>query len=104
MVASVARKPQSYGPHVPPAWEIPDAGAIQALARGDASSDQQRRAIEFIVNSLCGTYDLSYRPESERATCFAEGRRFVGTQIVKLTKINLSKMRQAHGGQPDEHQ
>ena len=79
-------------PWVPPAWEKADAGALQALARGDANGHQQRRALDYIVKTLAGTYDLSYRPDSERDTAFAEGRRFVGLQIVKLLNLNLEKL------------
>lgn len=66
------------------------AAAIQAVARGDASEHQQRIFTEYLVNDLCGTYDLSFRPDSTRDSDFAEGRRFVGLQLVKLMKINLS--------------
>lgn len=79
-------------PWVPPAWEKPDAAAFQALARGDCSPDQQRRALKFLIENLCGTYDLSFRPD-DRATVFAEGRRFVGLQVVKLLNINLEKFK-----------
>src|SRR6185437_11911050 len=77
-------------PWKPAAWENADAGAIQALMRGDAAAHQQQRAIKFIVEQVCGTYDLSYRSASDRDTCFAEGKRSVGLQIVKLTHVNLS--------------
>lgn len=79
----------------PPAWDIADGGALQALARGDADEHAQRRALKFIVEELAGTYEVSYRPglEGERDTAFAEGRRYVGLQIVKLLKINLSQLR-----------
>lgn len=87
------KKPAS-APYIPPVWEPADISAIQALQRGDASPDQQRRALDYIIN-LAGTYDLSYRPESDRDTTFAEGKRFVGLQIVKALKINLAALRQA---------
>lgn len=77
-------------PWKPANWEVADAGAIQALMRGDAAEHQQRRAIKFIVETLCGTYDLSFRSASERDTCFAEGKRFVGLSLVKLSKLNLA--------------
>ena len=41
---------------------------------------------------------MSYRPDSERDTAFAEGKRHVGTQIVKFLKINLSKLRSNEDG------
>ena len=87
------KKPDA-SPWKPPAWEPPDVSAIQALNRGDATPDQQKRALDFIVR-LAGTYDLSYRPDSDRDTAFAEGKRFVGLQIVKFLHLNLSAIRQA---------
>lgn len=80
-------------PWKPSAWEIPDAGAMQALSRGDASPDQQKRALQYIIESLCGTYDMSYRSGKPDDTAFAEGKRAVGLQIVKLIKVNLGAIR-----------
>lgn len=82
-------------PYVPPDWEPADVSAIQALVRGDATPDQQRRAVDYIINDIADTYGLSYRPESDRDTAFAEGKRFVGLQIVKATKLNLASLREA---------
>lgn len=82
-------------PWKPVEWEPADVGAIQALARGDATPDQQKIALDYIINNLAGTYDLSYRPGSDRDTAFAEGKRFVGLQIVTKLKINLAAIRQA---------
>jgi hypothetical protein len=76
----------------PPLWETADAGALQALARGEALPHQQQRALDFIIKSLAGTYDMSYRPESDRDTSFAEGRRFVGLQVVKLLNLKLENL------------
>ena len=80
-----------WEPWKPSAWNLPDAAAIQALQRGDATADQQQRALKFIVNTLAGTYDGSFRPgpDGERVTAFAEGRRHVGLQIVKLANLAL---------------
>lgn len=73
------------------AWEIEDAGALQALSRGEALPHQQKRALEFIIHSLCGTYDMHYH-DNERSTTFALGRAFPGQQIVMLLKRNLSAL------------
>lgn len=85
-------------PWKPPHYADEDAGAIQALLRGEAMPHQQQRALAYIIETLCGTYDMSYRPSGDRDTCFAEGKRFVGNQLVKLSKLNLSKM----AGRPSE--
>ena len=79
---------------------MPDAAAIQALYRGDATEDQQRRAFEWIVEKAAMAGDMSYRPgglEGDRDTAFAEGRRFVGNQIRKLNILNLAAFRDDNG-------
>jgi hypothetical protein len=86
---------EEHSPWLPPKYELADIGAIQALARGDAPPDAQKRALRWIIESASGTYEPSYRPgpEGERDTAFAEGRRHVGLNIVKLLKLNLQAMR-----------
>lgn len=96
----MAKQLPSSAPYKPAEWQDADIAAIQALAAGTASPDQQKRALVYIVNVLCATYDMSYRPDSDRDTAFAEGKRFVGNQIVKLTKIDLQRIKQAKAKQP----
>jgi len=81
-------------PWKPSTWEIPDASAFQALHRGDATADQQQRALRYLIETLCGTYDLAYRPASSRDTDFALGKAYVGQQIVKLLHINVHAIKQ----------
>lgn len=83
-------------PWMPVEYDIADAAAIQAIVRGDATADQQKRAIDWIINRACGTYDQTFFPggaEGARNTDFAEGRRFAGNSIVKMTKLNLGALR-----------
>lgn len=87
-------KPSSR-PWQPPQCDKADISAVKALASGTASSEQQVRAIKWIVENACMYYDLSFCPGSEdgrRDTDFAEGRRFVGAEIVKMTKLDLAKL------------
>lgn len=84
--------PGALKPWHPYLVEPADASAVQAMARGEASPDQQRRVLELVINKLTGNYDLSYRPDSERDTCFAEGKRFVGLQLVKLANISVTEL------------
>lgn len=86
------KKPVKRESWHPPDYNKSDVFAVKALAAGNASDHQQKQALRWIVNQACGTYDLSFRPESERATCLAEGRRFVGLQIVKLLNLTGSAM------------
>lgn len=80
-------------PWKPVEWTPEDAYAVQAVMYGRASEDQQKRAMAFIVNQICGTYDLSYRPTSDRDTAFAEGKRMVGLQLVKFAQLNIAQLR-----------
>ena len=75
--------------------DVAGAAAIQAVAEGRADEAQQQRAITTIVEKLCQTYDLSYSPDSERDSAFAEGKRFVGLQIAKLIRLNYSTIARA---------
>ena len=78
----------------PPHFEDSDAAAIQAIAKGQASADQQKRALTWIIEKAAGTYDMSFRPGPDsRDTDFAEGRRFVGLQVVKLIHIKIGLLR-----------
>lgn len=71
---------------------LPKAVAIQALAEGRATEHQQQVALKCIVEDICGYYDISFQSD-ERMTSFAEGKRFVGAQVVKLTRINYNEIR-----------
>lgn len=76
----------------PPIYEIADVHAFQALHRGEANAEQQKRALDWLITKAAVTYEVSFNPESERLTSFAEGRRFVGSQVVKLINLNPSKL------------
>ena len=72
----------------PAAWEVADAKAMQMLAEGEASPEQQKRALNWIRYAACGTNDVEYRPDA-RDHAFCSGRRFVGLQINKLIGVNI---------------
>lgn len=78
---------------VPPPYEPADIEAFQALQRGDCPAHLQKRALDWIIQQAAGTYNLSFSPGDERLTSFAEGRRFVGLQIIKLLALNASAFR-----------
>lgn len=85
----------SADPWKPAHYEIADAAAIQALARGDASPDQQKRALIWIVEVCAARSDLSFRPgpDGHANTSFAEGKRWVGIQVAKLAGLNLMNLK-----------
>lgn len=87
-----------HAPWKPAPFEDADAAALQALAKGSATADQQKRALDWIIIKACRTYDFPYRPgglEGERDTNIALGAVMVGQQIVKLMKIRIGLLRRS---------
>jgi hypothetical protein len=68
-----------------------DIVALQAVANGSADSEQQRRAMEWIVYKACDFHGVSFRG-TDRETSFAEGKRFVAQQINALLTYNVRTM------------
>jgi hypothetical protein len=93
----MASKPPPGAAYAPPAYEPADIGAMKALAAGVANDFQQKRVLHWLIETVCGTYDLSFRPQSERETCFAEGRRFVGLTMVKVLHLQAITQRNDDG-------
>jgi hypothetical protein len=77
-----------------PEYTVADAAALQACVRGDATSEQQQRAVNWVIYQAAATYDFAFRPgDTDRETNVALGRQFVGQQIVKLLKLNTAALR-----------
>lgn len=91
----------------PPLYDKPDAVAIQALARyaqaavvppqpGEElippSPEQVKRALDWVIHTASATYDEPFLPGQEDVRNYMLGRRSVGLAIVKLMKINISKV------------
>jgi hypothetical protein len=75
--------------HAPAPYDKDILMAIRACIAGKASEGQQQMAMDWIITKASNLYDMSYRPDvsgGARATEFHEGRRFVGSQIVKMTR------------------
>ena len=77
---------------------LPKGVAIQAMAEGRATEQQQILAMKTIVEDICGYYNLSFSPDSDRDTTFAEGKRYVAAQIVKLTRVNYNEVKEKRDG------
>lgn len=80
-------------PWKPAEYNLREVAAIQALFRGEAEPEQQIYILDWIIQEACRTYDQSYRPNSQRDTDFAEGKRFVGNTLVKMIKLNMAHLR-----------
>jgi len=83
-------KPPPGAPWTPYNWadNLPAVYALQALQKGEANPEQQKQALDLIITQLSAYYELSYNPTNPRDTDFAEGKRFVGAQVVKLLKLS----------------
>lgn len=90
------KKPQP--PWGPADWDEDDAKALKALQLGNANDVQQKRALRWIIERACMTYDEPFHPDSERVTNFILGRRNVGLQIVKLLNVKLGALQKAENG------
>ena len=67
-------------------YDMADAAALKGVAAGTATSEQQQRAMQYILVVLCAVDDMTYRPgeDGRRDSDFSEGARFVGIQIRRL--------------------
>lgn len=81
-------------PYIPYQTKKSDVIAMLALKAGTADEHQQKRILALLINNLCETYGLSYRPGDPDGTSFAEGKRFVGLQIVKMLNTNVDTFKE----------
>lgn len=82
-------------PWKPLDYDIPTVAAFKQMQHGKATPDQQKLALKWLVEIAADYYGISYRPgeDGRRDSDFAEGRRFVGQQIVKLLNLNTNNMK-----------
>ncbi len=67
-----------------PDYTEADLHAVRAWVNGHATEDQQKRSAVFVVEKISRIYEVSFHPDNERLTAFAEGMRRVGQIIVYL--------------------
>ncbi len=89
-------KTKAAPPHLRCEYDVPVVAAVQALSRGEATADQQKAALNWCINQACATYGQSFQEAGDRETVFAEGRRFVGLQLVKLLHLSTNALRKAN--------
>lgn len=67
-----------------------DAYALRAMNAGTATSEEQRRALKWIVNGAAMLTSQSFVPGQQDQTSFNEGRRNVAKQIMHLMVCELN--------------
>ena len=76
-----------------PTAELADAVAVKALWSGEATPDQQKRAVEWLTKNVCLVGDLSFNlAEGPRASDFTEGKRWVGAMLIWCAKTSIREM------------
>lgn len=90
------------GVWVPPHLEIQDGYALQALERGEATPEQQQRALRWIVEVACMAYQDTFDIDNERKSSHMQGRRFVGLAIIQAIKLNMQAVKKAREKNNDE--
>lgn len=65
--------------------------ALKALEKGDASGYEQKLALNYIVQELCGVYQVGFVPGKPDESDFLQGRQFPAQQIFKYLKFNPTK-------------
>ena len=93
-------KRKLFEPWAPPAADLPDVVAIKALSLGTATEDQQKRALHFILVTVCGVDEEQYCPGSDRDTAYALGKRRVGTYLRSLLSADIRRFK--HDGHPSQ--
>jgi hypothetical protein len=84
---------KAHDPWAQPAVPLHITLALKALSAGNANEGQQIKAIKWIVEDCCRTYDWPYRPASDRDTCIALGMQLVGKHIVHEINLNPALLR-----------
>ena len=72
-------------PWRPASFMPADAFAIKALAKGEASAEQQKRAFDWIMDAS-GIRNEVFVPGEDDVRCFLLGRRSIGLMVADLLK------------------
>ena len=88
-------KQKAAPPYLRCEYDIPVVSAVQALSRGEATADQQKQFMAWLINQACCTYDQTFQEAGDRESAFAAGRRQVGLTLVKLLHLSTNALRKA---------
>ena len=81
---------------VAPAIALPALNKAQALAiknmyQGEATPEQQKRGMDWIINDLCRLLNLSF-DDDPYVTAFNEGKRCVGRHLTIVIREPLETL------------
>jgi hypothetical protein len=76
-----------------PRFDLADAMAVKHLALGDADTDQQRRALDWIIYGVLGLKESPFDPDSSRNTDYAIGRQDAAREIALYVALPSSDLK-----------
>ena len=71
---------------------IRETRAIKALAKGEASPEQQKLALEVIMFKFSGFGDVPFVPGAPDESAFMSGRSFVGNRINRHLRQTVAAL------------
>ncbi len=92
----MAREPKLFEPWAPPpTLKLAHVAAIKALFAGTATAEQQRVAMVFLVEDICGFSDEPFCPgeDGRRSTDYALGKRRVATVLNSIRNADIKKFK-----------
>lgn len=79
--SAVERSLKALGARMP---STDEAAAIRALARGNADSVQQMRAITYMLSELCGVGRITFSGEATHTSAFRNGATAVALAFAQI--------------------
>jgi hypothetical protein len=77
---------------LPKGFNLNKSYALQALSTGTATAEQQKEALKYIVEDLCGIYGVTFDADNARLDAHNQGRAYIGHAIVQITKLRLHEI------------
>jgi len=77
-------------PWEPAEYDSAIVTAVQHLVAGTCEPQLQQKFIDWLIHECCDTYGMSFRPDDKGghdAMVFAEAKRYVGNQVVKMLQL-----------------
>lgn len=78
------------------AWQPAQAHAVRALASGEATPEQQRAALDWIVKGCAEAFGINDAPDAH-AMAFCAGRQSVGLEIAAIIDLPAETITKARG-------
>jgi hypothetical protein len=75
---------------------LDEARALKAIALGEATAEQQKKALSWIIHRACGSSLDTFAPGEPDVSAYRQGRRAVGVLITQVLLMKPDELRK-HG-------